>query len=95
VSTCYREEFGQSEPISGRSNRQASLGGDLWRGARHRDAITVPTGNQTDSGELLRRFAPRVAMVQTIEARQGGHVCGGGRLPLDCPFVWVSFSRES
>src|SRR5262249_15006420 len=39
------------------------------------------------SVRLLRRFAPRVAMVQATEARQGDHVGGGGRLRFDCSLV--------
>ena len=37
--------------------------------------------------ERLRCFAPRVAMVQTTEARHRSHVCARGRLRLDSPLV--------
>ena len=50
-------------------------------------AITTTTGKQSHSGQLLRRFAPRVAMMQATEARHGGHVCGRGWLWLDCSSV--------
>ena len=57
-------------------------------------AFTWTARKQTHSGELLRRFAPRVAMVQAAKARHGDHGCGRARLRLDWPFIrGVLFER--
>jgi hypothetical protein len=77
----------RSRRIAGRTDSKASVAGIsgevrvvLWLGH-------VNDWNAFHAGQLLRRFAPSVAMVQATESRHGGHVCGRGRLRFDAPFV--------
>jgi hypothetical protein len=60
----------------------------MLRGARH--GVTCAHRDdrkQIHFGELLRRFTPRVAMVQAAEARHGDQVCGRERLWIYRAFV--------
>jgi len=50
-----------------------------------RVATAAPPGSKL-LVECLRRFTPRVAIMQTTEARHGSHHCAGCRLLLDSPW---------
>jgi hypothetical protein len=88
-------QSGRSGRIPGRAYPQKLLLPDSLRAARRR--VTCDHGDDrkaNHSGELLRRFAPPVAMVQAAEPRHGGYVCGRRGFPLDRSFVrGVLFQR--